>query len=262
MKFSRSNLEKEIKNKSLKNKVFSNEADFNKFYFQFSELKEYVSFKNKTVLDIGCGDGNFLLLCSFLEGASNCIGIDPSEGKGSKKNSLKIFEQNINLLNLDNIKYIKSDIFNYNSEKKQFDIITTNFSLHHIIETTQNILSSQEFIKKSLVLFTKIYYLLKPNGVFVIKEASKFNLSRYLPMYGKILGLDNINWKSKHLPSEYIELLKRVEFKNIRVIYSIPYLLEKYRFLRFKKLLINPIANFFFSSTYYIIARKILISKL
>lgn len=246
----------EKKSIALKNKVFSNANHLNKFYFQFLELKKYISFKNKTILDIGCGKGNFLILCSVLEKASNCIGIDLGEGKESEKNCLEIFQQNINLLNLDNVKYIKSDIFNYNSEDCQFDIITANFSLHHIIKTTKSILSTQELINKSLGLFDKIYNLLKPNGIYLIKEASKYNLSRYLPVYGKILGLDIICWKTKHLPSEYIEILKKSKFKNIRVIYSIPYLIQKYRFLKFKKLLTNPIANFFFSSTYYIIARK------
>ncbi|MEE9378484.1 MAG: class I SAM-dependent methyltransferase, partial [Candidatus Lokiarchaeia archaeon] len=240
----------------IKNKVFSSESNFNSFYFQFLELEEYISFKNRTILDIGCGNGNFLIMCSLFEKASNCIGIDSVQGKGSEKDSLKIFQQKINLLNLDNVKYIKSDIFKYDFEDKQFDIITANFSLHHIIETTKNFLSSQELINKSVILFNKIYKLLKPNGVFLVKEVSKYNLSRYFPIHGKIFGLDNINWKSKHLPSEYIVGLKKAKFKNVGVIYSIPYLIKKYGFLRFKKLLTNPIANFFFSSTYYIIARK------
>ena len=196
----------ENKNIILKTKVFSSESYFNMFYFQFLELKKYISFKNKTVLDIGCGNGDFLILCSFIEKASNCIGLDSAEGKGSEKNTLEIFQQNIDLLNLNNVKYIKSDIFEYSPENKQFDIITANFSLHHIIKTTKNILSSQELIKKSLVLFNKIYSLLKPNGIFLIKEVSKYNLSRYIPIYGKILKLDNINWKTKHLQSEYIEI--------------------------------------------------------
>jgi len=246
----------EKKNLVLKTKVFPSESYFNMFYFQFVELKKHISFKNKSVLDIGCGNGDFLILCSFIEKASNCLGLDSAQGKGSEKNVFKIFQQNINLLNLNNVKYVKSDIFEYDSENKQFDIITANFSLHHIIKTTKNILSSQGLIKKSLVLFNKIYSLLKPNGIFLIKEVSKYNLSRYLPIYGKVLNLDNINWKTKHLPSEYVELLKRAKFKNIRVIYSIPHLIEKFRLLKFKKLLINPIFNFFFSSTYYIIGKK------
>lgn len=238
------------------NKVFSSENDFNSFYFQFLELKKYISFKNKKILDIGCGEGNFLIVCAYLENALNCIGLDSFEGKGSEKNALNNFQQKTNLLSLNNIKIIKSDIFMYNFENYQFDIITANFSLHHIIETTKNLLSSQELIYKSLILFKKIYQLLKPNGVFLIKEASKYNFSKYFPIYGKIFGLNNINWKTKHLPREYFLVLKKAKFKNIGVIYLIPYLIKKYKFMRFRKLLTNPIANFFFSSTYYIIAKK------
>ena len=111
------------KNIILKNRIFPSQSHFNSINFQFSELRKYVSFKNKIVLDIGCGNGNFLILCSFLEGASNCIGIDPAEGKGSEKDILRIFQKNIDLLNLNNVNLIKSDIFEYNFENKRFDII-------------------------------------------------------------------------------------------------------------------------------------------
>lgn len=249
----------------IKKGIISNLNELNGYEKEITLLNKIVSFKDKKVLDIGCGTGKFLILSSLILNPKICVGIDSAEGRGGKENILKIFLENIKLLGINNIQIIKKDIFKYGNEsegpenkplEEKFDIITCNFSLHHIINTTKNLLEDKKAKARILRLFRKISGLLKEGGEIFIKEVSKYNLSKYLKFYGKLSNLDNIDWNSKHQPYEYAKILEMAGFKDIRVKYAIPYALSKYTRNKSNFLFANRIANFFFSSTYYIIAKK------
>jgi len=180
-----------------------------------------------------------------------CVGLEPAEGKGSNKKVIHTFRNRVKKLNLENVNIIKETIENYNSNGLKFDIISANFSLHHIILSKKNLLRENVSKKRYRELFLKIYDMLENNGIFIIKEISKYHLSRYWPYYGRIIGNDNIDWRTKHNSKEYIRILIDCGFKPNYVIYKIPYPLNRFKFF-----LSNPIARFFLDSTYFIIAKK------
>ena len=241
----------------LKNEIFSEEKEFQRHYDLILQLKPLITFKNKNILDIGCGNSKFIILCSLIEKAKNCIGIDSADGKGSNKNILDRANKDIESLGINNIRIIRKDIFGYDSFGKKFDIITANFSLHHIINSNSNLLKDPVNKQNISVLFNKIYKLLKYDGTFIIKEISNIGLAKSWKFYGKIIGTKNRDWKSKHNPKEYVRILKNCNFNSIRVKYAVPYILRKFGFNKFDILLSNQVANFFFSSTFLIFAKKI-----
>ncbi|GAH01350.1 unnamed protein product, partial [marine sediment metagenome] len=112
-------------------------------------------------------------------------------------------------------------------------------------------LKDVSFKKKHRELFFKIFNMLEENGIFLIKELSKYNLSRYWQFYSKIIGNSNIIWGTKHSPKEYIRILKECGFQIIYKNYKVPY-----PFNKFRRCLSNQFASFFFDPTYFVIARK------
>lgn len=225
--------------------------DFYSIYYLLKELKKYLSFENKKILDIGCGNGRFLILCTLIEKPLYCVGLDPAEGLGSEKNIIQSFRDNIETLNIKNIEVMRKDIWDFDPKDLKFDIIIAQNALHHIIETSENLLNSDLQKEKHRKLFLKIFNSLEDNGVFIIKEASKYNLARYWPFYGRLLKTSQINWKTKHSPREYIRILRESEFQINVKRFKVPYNLDKMR-----RFLSNPLASFFFNSTYFIIASK------
>lgn len=239
-----------IKTYLLKNGIFDNVDELHCIHHHYKELKQTISFTNKSILDIGCGDGKFLILISLLEDPLFCLGLD----LGS--NEFLTFKHYINQLNIKNIELKQEDICDFYLDGMKFDIITANYSLHHIFPSTENLLKSENYKPVFTSLLNKIHSLLKLNGIFIIKEITGRNLSRYWSSFGNQVGLGGINWNTKHFPNEYIQMLKKANFKKIGLYYSMPYLIRKYRITIFKKFLTNPIVNFFLCTPYYIYARK------
>ncbi len=102
------------------------------------------------VLDIGCGTG--LLSLKFLRGADCLIhGID------SSPEMLKIFKGKIKELNLsEKISCKLGDVENLEFKNKEFDIIASTVTLHHV--------------KDKNPVIKKIYSLLKPGGKFILGD--------------------------------------------------------------------------------------------
>lgn len=240
--------------KLLQYNIFSDIRELIGLREELNFMRKRISFKNKSILDVGCGTGKFLILCSLFCDPKKSVGLDQAEGKGSKKEILEKFKNSIKILNIDNIGIIKNDIFDFHTDQK-FNIITLNFSLHHIIRTKNNLCKDPDSQQKTLRLFQKIFCLLEDDGILIIKEVSNQNLSRYINFYGKLLGL-NLDWETKHQPYEYKQILRLAKFQDIKISYGIPFIMKKYGLDKFEFLFSNKIANFFLSSTYFIIAKK------
>lgn len=109
-------------------------------------------FKNKRVLDIGCGYGRFSLLSSQV--AKEVIGID------FMKNAIDIANTFKNYFEINNAKFINVSLEEY-VPKDNFDFIILSGTLEHIIK-----------YKK---MIKKISTLLNKNGTFISDSPSEFN---------------------------------------------------------------------------------------
>lgn len=220
----------------------------------FLEFNKFANIKNKEILDIGCGNGNFLILCSLFGEPKLCYGLDPALGVGSEKDILNIFKEHIQSLNLKNVMPVKADILTYNFGEKKFDVIIAINSIHHIIETEKNLFKDPGVREKFLNFFNKIYDILNFPGIFIIYDISKYNIQRYFNLFSKIgKAKRKINYNTKHTAKEYIKILKEVNFHKVYV----KYYTRSYYLNRFKFLFSNPLINFFIDSAYFIISSKI-----
>ncbi len=107
--------------------------------------------KNWKVLDFGCGTGITALM--FSPNVSCVVGTDLSKGM------LEVFKEKIEKNKVKNIKIYNKDILKSPLAEKDFDLIITSMTFHHI-----------ENIKKALEIL-KNY--LKSGGYIVISDLEK-----------------------------------------------------------------------------------------
>tara|TARA_A100000164_G_C21853551_1_gene746287 strand:- start:250 stop:1272 length:1023 start_codon:yes stop_codon:yes gene_type:complete len=218
---------KEKSHKKLFNKLWVN---YTKKQYVEERIQRYIKrikinkiipkIKNKTIVDFGCGHGNFLIAASLL-GAKKCIGIDYG------KDSILYANQITKKLGLTKkVKFYKRDIYNSKFTKNSFDFAIQNGVFHHL--------------KNPDKAYQEIYRVLKPGGFFwtytdggggvrdLIGDLSQdilknldinFKLSvinNAQLNYNKRYHIsDNINAKYTHyLKNDYIKYLKKFGFKN------------------------------------------------
>lgn len=131
---------------------FKKENFFEKCLEEYKNIAKLIHLKNKTILDIGCGFGlssNFLKL---LE-AKSIYGLDYNKEKILGLKKLLIF---LNLQNDKSIKVIHGDILTHNFKNIKFDVVLTIEFISHVRDLD--------------LLFKKISSILKPGGVFYIKD--------------------------------------------------------------------------------------------
>ena len=115
--------------------IFMKHVDYDKWY-EF--LKMFIK-KNVSVLDLGCGTGEFLW--RFLKDGFSVVGVDLS------KKMLEISEKKLLKNNLaNNYKLVKENIINYDNinkknEIQQVDYIICNF------DTINYLKNEKEFLK-------------------------------------------------------------------------------------------------------------------
>ena len=238
----------------LKKKVFFNGK--NHFYSGlnfFLEMDKFAHFKNKNVLDIGCGDGKQLILYKLIGNTKFSWGIDLAAETSKNKDVLNTLKRNIEVLNLKNMNILRGDILTYDFEEKRFDIITAINSLHHIIVKTENLLRDKEAQNSFIDYFKKIYNLLNKGGIFILHEIARNNLKIGSYYYQKVVKTKfKVNYTNKHSVKEYSITLKRSGFNNVFVRYYYPsYYLNKFKFL-----FSNPIVAFLINSPFFIFAFK------
>ena len=129
-----------------------------------------LNFKQKLILDVGCGTG-ILSILSSQKGAKEVVGIDTDEW--AYQNSL----ENSDLNGIDNINFFKSDI-NIVLDSK-FNIILANINTNVILDE-----------------ISKYYDLLLKNGDLLISGFLKQDLAKISKAANEV-GFKLINKKNK-----------------------------------------------------------------
>ncbi len=159
---------------------------------EWHEFKELLpNFKNKRVLDLGCGFGWH---CRYAreQQASSVIGVDISE---------KMLQKAREMTDDPSISYIKSPIEDINFSNSQFDIVISSLAFHYV--------ESFETVCK------KVYACLKLGGSFVFSVEHPIFTSRneqdwYYDDHGNPMHWPVDNYQ--------FEGLRETEFLNEKVI--------------------------------------------
>jgi 2-polyprenyl-3-methyl-5-hydroxy-6-metoxy-1,4-benzoquinol methylase len=127
-------------------------------------MGQYVDYRNKTVIDIGCGDGNFTY--ELIErGAASVVGIDPAEG--AVKRASEIYET------IPNLSFECHDVCTMPIPPKKYDIAVLRGVLHHIPNMPEGIRAACQLANEIVVV--------EPNGynpvLKIIEKTSAYHIA-------------------------------------------------------------------------------------
>jgi len=198
---------------------FDQTFKFLKTRFEKSGVNPYQFFKDKTVVDAGCGSGKFSSAIAKL-GAKKIYGVDLGKSGIEFANKQKIKKNYCK-----KITYKQASILNLPFKKNSVDIVFSNGVVHHTTDYNKCIKEFSRILKKNGKLYL---YVNGSMGLFEIlqdkiRQANQ-NISRsFLQNYLISLGMDSgrLYWLQDCLsaPYEYkkknkiIKLLRKNNFK-------------------------------------------------
>jgi len=183
-------------------------------------------FKNKEVLDMGCGSGRFTAAFSKL-GAKSVIGVD----KG--KLGLNIARIYAKKNNIKNVKYINASVLNLPFKNEKFDYIFCKGVLHHTGNLEKGLEEFNRVMKKGGAGFL---YLYGSGGLFwesrtkmrkVMKKISYKDAFNIL----KVIGVPSK--RTIFLDSWFVEIEEHVKQKSLEKWFK----KKKLKFFKYKNAL-------------------------
>ena len=164
-------------------------------------------FKNKKILDIGCGSGRFTLAFAKL-GAKLSVGVDL--GNDGLKIGKLIAKKN----KIRNIKFYKSDVLKLPFKDNSFDFIFCKGVLHHTGNTFQGLSELKRVLKKNSNAFI---YLYGSGGIFWKTRKLMRKVMKKIPYDYTIRVLNEIGMPAQRtifVDSWYVPIEDHVD-KNI-----------------------------------------------
>jgi len=198
-------------------KLRQNNQGFNSF--EQSAIHELLpNFKNKNILDIGCGFGEF---CRYARsnGAIKVLGIDPS---------INMIQEAINLTSDNAINYQQVSIEHFQNPVNEFDLIVSSLAFHYVEDFNSIIKKiSNWLIQNGILIFSVEHPICTsyPDAKLKIDETGQ----KFHPIYNyRDEKAVYQNWfiegvkKFHRQTSTYINTLIDAGFTIIRVVEPMP----------------------------------------
>ena len=240
----------EINFKEIYQRYYADYEPYDAFLFHAQEELAGISLSGKTVLEIGCGRGAFAIYMALAGGAHKVIALDEAEGYGADRENLEQLQAIIERHALVTLEIIKADITaSALFPDECFDLIVSNFAIHHSLHAHRKQASSDEVQNELVKIFINLNRNLNKGGQIVLREMSGINFWRFMPYRWK---MSHIDWDIHPSLRQWLMALKEAGFNGITHAFLTPYCLSKWPSL----LVRNRLANFFFSSSFYLYGKK------
>lgn len=189
--------------------------DFPRFARQ---LFQDIDFRDKTMLEIGCGKG-MLCLWAALQGAQS-TGLEPlAEGCYDSSECHNAFRSMAQKLNLPNAKILPLTVQGYDGPKNYFDVVLSVASINHLDEKScVALLDSPAAVREYQKIFRNIAAMMKPGGKLIIMDAARHNVFGDLGMRNPLSP--NIEWFKHQQPEFWARLLTACGFGNPRITWT------------------------------------------
>ena len=144
-------------------------------------------FKNKSILDMGCGSGRFSIGFAQL-GAKKVTGIDLG------KTGIQVGTNIIKKFNLDNVKLIEGNVLSLPFDDEEFDFVFSKGVLHHTGNLQKGL---EEYFRVLKSGGSGFLYLYGSGGLFWKSRQKMREVMKLIPMNYTIEILKNIGMPSK-----------------------------------------------------------------
>jgi SAM-dependent methyltransferase len=178
-----------------------------------------IDFRNKTMLEIGCGKG-MLCLWAAMHGARHVVGLEPlAEGAYDSSECHQAFRSMANQLELPQARILPATVQEFDCPGNYFDVVLSVASINHLDEKSCVALGQSDAAKKEYQnIFRNIARMMKSGGKLIIIDAARHNF------FGD-LGLRNpmspsIEWFKHRQPEYWAELLGECGFGKARIHWS------------------------------------------
>ena len=203
-------------------------------------------FKNKSIVDFGCGHGNFLI-AALIEGCSSGVGIDYGKDSINFANRIK------DKLKLKNkLKFRVESVYKTKLKSESFDVAMQNGVFHHLDKPTKAYLELHRVLKKKGyawfytdggggirdIIGDMSQKILKDIDIdFKINKIRSLNLSNPKQYHMS----DNMNAKYQHYDlKSYVNYLEKIGFTNFTQLngglstdFDKPFIKDKFFNLKF-----------------------------
>lgn len=196
-----------------------------KFYLE-SQLFDGIDFANKSLIDIGGGNGLFGFYAA-VNGASKVVVMEP-EFDGSSQGMISEFNSiNSHLGNLNNISHTRQVLEEYDRKNNQFDYILIHNSINHINEEACiNLIKEKQAQDIYMNFFNMLQEISKPNTILIICDCSRKNLFGDLLKYNPIAP--SIEWHKHQSPEVWSKYLQQCHYKEKLITWTSPNFLGKF----------------------------------
>jgi SAM-dependent methyltransferase len=188
--------------------------DFARFAAQ---LFRDIDFREKIMLEIGCGKG-MLCLWAALHGAREVVGLEPlAEGCYDSSECHQAFRHMARELELPQARILPLTVQGYASPKDHFDVVLSVASINHLDEKSCIALGkSAAAVREYQNIFRNIGSMMKPGGKLIVIDAARHNFFGDLGMKNPMSP--RIEWFKHQQPQFWSRLLSDCGFgaPNVR----------------------------------------------
>jgi SAM-dependent methyltransferase len=172
------------------------------------------------LLEIGSGNGLFLVSAATLGFADTGIGFDPGNADdGTSLEDIRQTQGAVSDLGLANSVRFEQRTFSEmlaSEPSERYSMIIFRNSLHHIYERRADGATDKAIADRCVQDLTSLHRFLADDGVLCVLEATRPSpaIARIVNVYRGSKGAGPIQWDDKRTKSEWIELLQASGFRN------------------------------------------------
>jgi SAM-dependent methyltransferase len=182
--------------------------------FHCAYLFEGIDLRDKTMLDVGAGDGRYSFYAACA-GATRVVSLEP-EVEGSSAGMQESFRRAASLLGLEQVELIPQRFQDYDPGGETFDVVLLHGSINHLDEPACIKLhydpAAQDVYR---TLFQKLAAVSRPGGKLIVTDCSPANLFPRLGIRNPLAR--TIEWHKHQKPELWAQLLAGAGFTGPKV---------------------------------------------
>ena len=182
--------------------------------FETEKLFGHLSFKDRSVLDIGAGDGHTSMYAACA-GATRVVALEP-EAAGSHGDMRTKFERQADRLGMRQVVLREETLQDFEPGNERFDVLISKASINHLDEEKCSALHRDPDAWRAYrEILSKLREVANHDAHLIVYECSRHNLFAQLGVRNPLVP--TIEWDKHQSPKLWAALLEEVGFRAPRI---------------------------------------------